>query len=170
MSTESTIEAEPKPKRRQKRQKSGFYRTLRRLRGRGINGIDRRTGPGKDALAYRDETVADLGGSDALTSNVKALLDVTCMKRYLFKFTVEYLLTLPSPVNKRRRSLYPVVKDFIQLCDSLNKDLVLLGLERKQRAISWEETLASISAEKETAASNGEVKESGQDDGSNGQT
>jgi hypothetical protein len=117
-----------KPKRQYR--KSGYYRTLKRLRGRGISGIDRRTGPGKDALSFRDEAVIDLGGNSNLTSTKKALLDIATMERYLFRFGVEYILSLNAPVNKRKRAFFPIVKDIVSLGDSLTRHLVVLGLER----------------------------------------
>ena len=143
----SDTATQQKPKRQYR--KSGYYRTLKRLRGRGINGIDKRTGPGKDALSFRDEAVTDFGGDSNLTSTKKALLDIATMERYLFRFGVEYILSLDAPVNKRKRAFFPIVRDIVSLGDSLARHLVVLGLERVPRpAKTLEQFEAEIEAER----------------------
>jgi hypothetical protein len=82
---------------------------------------------------------AELGGSD-LTAQRRVILDGLGRKlRDVLKIE-SYLATLSSIVNKKRRSLIPIVLEKHRILESIRRDLETLGLDRAEpRAISIED-------------------------------
>ena len=87
---------------------SMMRRTLNRL---GSRAIDRRTRLGRQLAQWRAELIADLGGPDAVTTQQLAVVDLAVRTKLLVDSVDAYVLGMDSPVNKRRRSLYPVVRE-----------------------------------------------------------
>lgn len=86
----------------------------------------------------------DLGGSADLSAQRSVILDGLGLKlRHRFKIEA-YLAGLSSIVNKRNRSLLPVVIELHRILESIARDLERLGLER---VVSPEKDLAQIEAE-----------------------
>jgi hypothetical protein len=98
-------------------------------------GIDGRASVGRALIAWRVQLVSDLGGEEAISTQQSALVDLAVRTKLLVESVDAYLLAMPSPVNKQRRSLFPVVMQRQQLAESLARTLERLGLERKVREL-----------------------------------
>ena len=113
----------------------GLY-TLRRTVDRlGLRGLDGRSKLAKALGKWRAEVVSDLGGEDVLSAQLLAIVDLACRTKLLLDSIDAYLLELDSLVNKRRRSVYPVVRERQVLADALARYLGQLGLERRARPV-----------------------------------
>jgi hypothetical protein len=106
---------------------------VRRLGTREL--LDRRTGVGRALAEWRDALVADLGGPDAVSTQQLALVDMAVRSKLLVDSVDAYVLGMPSPVNKRNRCLYAVVKERQALVSQLQSLLRDLGLDRRVQAI-----------------------------------
>ena len=73
---------------------------------------------------------AGLGGAAALSAAQLALIDQAARTKLLLDSVDAWLLQQPSIVNKRSKSVLPVVRERIALCDSLLRHLDKLGLHR----------------------------------------
>jgi len=107
----------------------------RAVRAFGIRMIDRRTALGKTLTRWRAELIADLGGTDAISTQQAALVELAVTSKLLLDSVDAWLLTQPSLVNRRTRALLPVVRERTQLADSLARYLIALGLDRRARAV-----------------------------------
>ena len=118
-------------------QRHGLTRLKAAVRGLGSRVIDRRTTLGKALVEWRQELIKDLGGPDAVSTQVRAIVDLAVRTKLLLDSVDAWLLTQPSLVNKRARALLPVVRERQQLADGLARYLTMLGLERRQRTLSF---------------------------------
>jgi hypothetical protein len=131
-------------------QRHGLTRLKAAVRGLGSRVVDRRTTLGKALAEWRQELTQDLGGPDAVSTQQRAIVDLAVRTKFLLDSIDAWLLTQPSLVNKRTRSLLPVVRERQQLADSLSRYLQTLGLERRARpAKTLAEVIEEIAAEKE---------------------
>jgi hypothetical protein len=92
---------------------------------------------------WRRELVDDLGGPDNISVQQSTLIDL-CVKTKLFIDSVDaWLLTQHSLINKRKRTLLPIVLQRQQLADGLARYLNQLGMERRHKL----KTLSDILSE-----------------------
>jgi len=86
---------------------------------------------------WRRELITDLGGDDTVSAQQRTVIDLACRSKVLVDSIDAWLMRLQqdggSLVNKRNRSLLPVVIQRQHLADSLAKYMGQLGLERRQR-------------------------------------
>ena len=82
-----------------------------RVKGRGLQAIDSRTVAARGLLDWRQELFADLGGENAVSAQQKALVDMAARTRLYIDHADAYLLEQHSLVNRKRRSLIPLVKE-----------------------------------------------------------
>ena len=115
--------------------------------------MSRRFKLGRVLFAWREDLVADLGGQDAISTQQVAVIDLATKTKLLLDSIDAWLLTQPSLVNKRNRSLIPVVRERQQLADALARYLGQLGLERKAKP---RKSLASYVVEKYGSEKNGD--------------
>jgi hypothetical protein len=92
---------------------------------------------GRSALSYalkkwRRELVADLGGEESISSQQSALIDLAVKSKLILDSIDAWVLTQPSLINARKRSLIPVVQQRQALADGLARYLAQLGLERRK--------------------------------------
>lgn len=105
-----------------------------RVKVRGLAAIDQRTVEARALLEWREDLLADLGGAAAVTAAQLALVDLAARTRLFVDHLDAYLLEQTGGlVNKRRRAIYPVLRERQVLVDSLARLLGQLGLERRQR-------------------------------------
>lgn len=105
-------------------------RDLRVLREQGI---DRRTSVGRFLTAWKADLIRDLGG-DPSTAQL-AVIDLAVKTKLMLDSIDAWLLTQPSLVNQRKRTLLPVVRERQALADALARYLSQLGLERRARPL-----------------------------------
>lgn len=114
-------------------QQHGLYSLKRRLKVQGLAGIDRRSRAARALAAWRAELEDDLGGPEAITAQQRAVLDAVSVTKLMLDSMDRWLLEQDDGlVNRKRRSLYPVVLQRQQLADSLARHMAMLGLERRK--------------------------------------
>jgi hypothetical protein len=105
----------------------------RTVRALGNRTLDRRTSIGRALSAWRADLVRDLGGD--VSTQRAAIVDLAVKTKLLLDSIDAWLLTQPSLVNARKRTLIPVVRERQALADALARYLVQLGLERRARPV-----------------------------------
>ena len=114
---------------------TAIKRATKELGNRGLRVIDKRTQIGKALLAWGAELVADLGGDGAISTQQRMLIDLALRTRLMLDSIDAWLVRQPSLVNKRQRSVYPVVLQRQQLANALAGYLGSLGLERRSKPV-----------------------------------
>ena len=117
-------------------QSHGLYRAKRALNELGLRGLDGRTTVAKELNLWRAEIAEDLGGMDMLSTAQLALLELAVKQKLLLDSIDAWILQQPSMVNKRKRALFPIVRERQVLADGLERYLSKLGLERVARPIT----------------------------------
>lgn len=100
-----------------------------------MRALDRRTRVSKALDHWRDELVADLGGSEQVSTQQRAIINVAVKTKLLLDSIDTWILKQPSLINLRKRAVHPVVLQRQQLADSLIRAMVQLGLERKAKVL-----------------------------------
>jgi len=127
--------------------KHGLNTLKRTVSERGLHAIDQRTVLGRALSAWRNELVADLGGLENISTQELALVGEAVKTKLLLDSVDGWLLIQPTLINKRTRSVLPVVRDRLALVATLRGLLGDLGLARRTKAgLSLSEYLASGSA------------------------
>jgi len=116
-------------------EKHGLRRLKTAVKQLGGRVIDRRTSLGKGLAQFRFALIQDLGGKDSISTQQEMLVDMLVKSKLVLDSIDAWLLTQPTLVNARRRALLPIVRERAQLCDSICRMLVHLGLERRARKI-----------------------------------
>jgi hypothetical protein len=125
------------PKRRRGYQKSGIYTLKRAVAALGSRALPSTwTALGRALHEWRSSLVSDLGGEDAVSTQQRALVDLAVRTKLLVDSVDAYVLAMPSPVNRQRRSLHPVVRERQALVNQLQSLLRDLGLERRARPVA----------------------------------
>jgi hypothetical protein len=84
----------------------------------------------------RDSDLArDLGGAEAVTTQQLAIVDLAVKTKLILDSIDAWCFAQPTLINRRRRSVLPVVRERQQLADSLAKYMNMLGLERRTKPI-----------------------------------
>ena len=120
----------------------------------GEHAIDGRTSLGKSLAQWRTDLINDLGGQDAVTTQQLALVELAVTTKLLVDSASAWLLSQPSLVNARKRSLLPAVLERQRLADALARYLVLLGLKRRQAPLPSLDAYLS-------AGQNGDITDAG---------
>ena len=134
-STEGTEPTKPRKRGHRPRQTHGLKALKRTVKVLGSRVIDKRTTLGKALAKWRADLLEDLGGKETISTQQESLVDL-CVRSKLMIDSIDcWLLSQKSLVNMRKRSLYPVVRERVQLADSLARYLGQLGLERKAKTV-----------------------------------
>jgi hypothetical protein len=130
---------------RSTRQSHGFTNLLKGRYRADLSRVDGRSTLAKTLQAWRADLAHSMGGMDALSAQQAILIDMVVRDRLAIESIESWLAVQPSLVNKRRKSLYPIVQQLASLKDGMTRRLCALGLEgRKPAAID----LASYLSEK----------------------
>jgi hypothetical protein len=113
--------------------KHGLTTLKRAVNGLGNRVIDKRTATGRALAKWRADLIEDLGGDDTVSTQRAALIDLAVKSKLLLDSIDTWLLTQPSLINVRKRSLMPVVIQRQTLADGLARYLTQLGLERRHK-------------------------------------
>jgi hypothetical protein len=95
----------------------------------------RSTALGHALHEWRASLIADLGGDESVSTQQLALIDMAVRTKLLVDSVDAYVLAMPSPVNRQRRCLHPVVRERQALVGQLQSILRDLGLERRARPL-----------------------------------
>ncbi|MBX3350112.1 MAG: hypothetical protein KF747_15410 [Nitrospira sp.] len=127
--------AEPSQKSNPRNLRHGISLMKRALKAGGTRALDRRTRVSKALDHWRDELIADLGGSEQVSTQQRAIINVAVKTKLLLDSVDAWLLQQPSLINLRKRAVHPVVLQRQQLADSLIRAMVQLGLERRAKVL-----------------------------------
>jgi hypothetical protein len=117
------------------------------LRALGSRALDGRAAVSKHLVAWRASLVADLGGEDALSTQMGAMVELVVRQKLLLASVDAWLLAQSSLVDVGRQSLLPVLRERQALADALARYLRDLGLERRVKDVP---SLADYLAARET--------------------
>src|SRR5262249_33558757 len=82
----------------------GIYALKNAVQTHGSRALpSKRTALGRELREWRDALVADLGGTDAITTQQASLVEMATTTRLLVSSVDGYLLGLPALVDKRHR-------------------------------------------------------------------
>jgi len=111
----------------------GHYQRKAALSRIGFDGIDRRTSAGREYSERREQIVADAGGT---LSQIKADLVERYMRLCVLIDSLDtWLFQQPSLINKRKRALFPIVKERTHLEDAALRLAQSIGLDRKEKPV-----------------------------------
>ena len=121
--------------------KHGLTRLKVAVKDLGGRVIDGRTALGKSLAQWRAGLLQDLGGSEAVSIQELAVVDLAVKTKLLLDSVDAWLLTQPSLVNARKRALLPVVLQRQQLADALARYMAQLGLKRRAKTLDLAQAL-----------------------------
>jgi hypothetical protein len=99
------------------------------MREVGDGAIDGRTTAGRALLDLKDKMIQDLGRIESVSTRQEALIDLAVRTKFMLDRIDAWLLSIPSLVNKRRRSAIPIVIERQQIAQALVRYLDELGLK-----------------------------------------
>jgi hypothetical protein len=111
----------------------GAHTLKRAVKELAARAIDQRTTVGKALAAWRSELLADLGGIEAVSTQELALVEEAVKTKLILDSVDAWVLTQSTLINKRAKSVLPVVRDRQALVNTLRGLLSDLGLKRRSR-------------------------------------
>jgi len=105
------------------------------VRLRGLTAIDLRTAAAQDLAQFKQDLLTDLGGEENVSTQEKQLVDLACRARLFLNHIDAWLMEQDSLVNKKRRTVLPVLKERQQIAQHLAALLSTLGLKRRQKKV-----------------------------------
>ena len=112
-------------------EKYRLFSMKRAVRELGDHSLDGRTSVAKALAEWKAELIDDLGGRQAISTQQTAIIDLAVKTKLLLDSVDAWLLTRPSIIDKRRRTVLPIVRERQQLADALSRYLQVLGLARR---------------------------------------
>src|SRR5215510_950344 len=98
--------------------------------------LDMRFRLGRALVRWRLDLVQDLGGEDCISTQQAALIEL-CVRNKLMIDTIDnWILSQPNLVNKKKKTVLPVVLQRCQIADGLARYLSQLGLHRRHKVRS----------------------------------
>ncbi len=122
----------------------GLNAVKTRVQLRGLAAIDMRTVAAREMLAFRDELIAALGGDTEVSPQQRKLVDLAARASLYLDHLDAWLAGQQTLVNRRSRSVLPVLLQRQSIAEHLARLLDRLGLDR---ALAKAPTLAAIRAE-----------------------
>jgi hypothetical protein len=113
------------------------------LKRGGLDALDGRWSQVRAVREWLAEYTESLGSAAALGVGAQTLLEAAGPERLIVVHVGGILLARPSwIVNRRRRQLSQLAKDYLLAVKHLRETLVVLGLERRQRDVPTIEELS----------------------------
>jgi hypothetical protein len=113
----------------------------------GLVAVDKRGASARLLVEWRRDLVADLGGEAAVTAQQRALVEVVTRTKLYVDHLDAYLMQQRSLINRKNKTVLPVLLQRQALADSLARYTTTLGLERRARPVpSLDEYLAQTYA------------------------
>jgi hypothetical protein len=122
----------------------GLNAVKTRVKLRGLAAIDMRTVAAREMVAFRDELIAALGGDTVVTPQQRKLVDLAARASLYLDHLDAWLAGQQTLINRRSRSVLPVLLQRQSIAEHLARLLDRLGLDR---ALAKAPTLAAIRAE-----------------------
>jgi hypothetical protein len=114
--------------------KSGVYTLKKAVQTLGSRALPpKSTALGRELRVWREALITDLGGVEMVSTQQTALVDMAVRTKLLVDSVDAYVLAMPSPVNRQRRCLHPVVRERQAIVNQLQALLRDLGLDRRAK-------------------------------------
>jgi hypothetical protein len=113
----------------------GYWAAKHALAKFGSHVIDGRSRVAHALDQFRDELIRDLGGPAGVSTQQRVIIDLAVRTHLMVQSLDNYLLSLGSLVNRRKRALWPVARERTALADSLAKYMAMLGLQRREAPV-----------------------------------
>jgi hypothetical protein len=117
------------------RKRHGLKALKARVTVQGLTAIDMRTNAAQALVAWRSELLTALGGSEAVTPQRATLLEMCVRTRLYIDHLDAFCMSQASLVNRRKKSVLPVLRERQSLVDSLERLLSRLGLDRVPKPV-----------------------------------
>src|SRR5712691_1295177 len=104
-----------------RRTRHGLRAVMSRVKVAGLTRIDKRTLAARGLIAWKEELLRDLGGTESISSQRLVLVEMALRTRLFVDHVDSWLLSQDCLVNKRRKSLVPVLRERQALVDSLSR-------------------------------------------------
>lgn len=101
-----------------------------RIRLQGFKAIDRRTKGGREAVQFRNELANALGGTAELSPQKAKLVDLAARASLMLDHVDCWLVGQTSLINRRSKTLLPVLVQRQGIAEHLSRLLEKLGLDR----------------------------------------
>jgi hypothetical protein len=115
----------------------------------GTRRLDGRSTVAVAVRRWKEDVRRDRGGD--LTRAQETILESAAQKLIIRDSLADFIARQPSLAN-RRRQVAPVVLSFLQVSDSLTRDLERLGLDRKTKDADLDSYLVELEQEKQRKA------------------
>jgi len=112
------------------RSRHGLNALLARVKVCGLESIDKRTAAAKALLRWRKELIHDLGGAEAISAQKMMVIDDVIRLKLYVDHLDNFLLAQKSLIDRRRKTVLPLLRDRIHAAESLVRKLQTLGLDR----------------------------------------
>jgi hypothetical protein len=106
----------------------------RRINIQGLTRMDERTSGAKQLIEWRADLTAALGGDD-VSPQRKTLIELAARAKLLCDHCDAFIFTLPTFVNRRKKSVMPIVRERQAIAEHLAKFLERLGLDRQMKKV-----------------------------------
>jgi hypothetical protein len=113
------------------RLRHGLHGLMSKVSAKGLTALDQRSAGARALSEWRRELERDLGGAESLSAQQRTIVELACRVRVYLDHIDGWLMLQPSLINKRKRTVIPVVRERMQLSDSLARLLTQLGIERQ---------------------------------------
>jgi hypothetical protein len=108
---------------------------LKAVKRNGLGALDQRSSLAKATGKLRSELVTDLGGEESLSVQQLKIVD-EFLKRFVMLESIDaWIFRQPALMNKRTKSLFPIMIQRMTIGDGMLRCLRELGLERKAKQI-----------------------------------
>ncbi len=132
-----------------RRTRHGLTVLKARVKVRGFSTIDLRTAAAQALVQWKADLLCDLGGEENVSAQRMTVVEMVVRTKLYIDHIDAWLMEQDSLVNKRRKSLLPVLRERQVLVDSLSRLLQQLGLERREKPIkSLQDHLRDMEAAK----------------------
>ena len=150
--------AAPKQKAMREYRKTGLFTLKRALIDLGSRAIDGRSSVGVALRKWKADLIQDLGGADLISTQQETLIELAVRSKIMLDSIAAWLLTQPTLINARKRTLLPVVLQRQTLADGLARYLSQLGPQRQRKVKTLHDLLTGDPDTDKPATVNGNGK------------
>jgi hypothetical protein len=123
------------PKANKTRARSGLHGLMHTVSVHGMAALDGRSKAMRSVSAWKESLLVDLGGAANVSTQKMVLVDLAARTKLFVDHVDSWLVQQESLVNKRKRSILPILRERMALADSLTRLMCQLGLERQARPV-----------------------------------
>jgi hypothetical protein len=138
----------------QNARKHGHYGLKVKLTGLTLGTVSQQNGMGRAVVEKGNRIIADRGGRESLSELKLDLIDRYLKTELLIHSIDSWMFQQKSLINRRKRSLYPILAERNRLVETSLKLAQAIGLDREERKVPMlADYIAQKNAEKERESS-----------------